>query len=329
MNKTLLKKLLEKYSRGACSPGEIKIIESWLSTIENNKLNSGRINEDQELALVKLNVNKYLNAKGQKSQPKLSFLYVAASLVALAGCLGWFFLKPKPVVIAYKRPQTERYIKNGFVIIKTPKGIRQNVNLPDGSRITMDAATSLRYPVRFKNHVRPVYLEEGQALFNVAKDRESPFTVYTRKFATTALGTAFNIRNYAVENKISISLIHGKIRIDDLRALKKKTAPQILFPHQQLVLYRPSGTVTQSAFKDTAPVLSWTTGILYFKDAGASEVFNTIDNSFNVQIINKSSHLNWSYTGVFQNQSLSDVLKTICLTEGITYTINKQTITLN
>ena len=329
MDKALLKKLLEKYSQDACSPEEAAVIESWLAAIKNDGLNLEKHPADEDLLRVKNNINNYITPDNQKANTKFTFLSMAASIVLIAGILGWLFLKPLPAIKVNESPVTRRYTKNGLVYIETSKGVRQEVDLPDGSRVTMDAATRFHYPLKFNDHVRPVYLDEGQALFNVAKNPKSPFTVYTKKFATTALGTAFNIRNYAIENKVSISLIHGRIRIDDLQSPRQKTPAMFLSPHQQLVLYKPTETLSKTEFKEDTPVLSWTTGILYFKDAGAAEVLNTIDNKFNVLIVNRSSHLNWSYTGVFKNESLTDVLKTICLTEGITYTINKQTITLN
>ena len=200
--------------------------------------------------------------------------------------------------------------------------------MPDGSLVMLNASSRLHFPLKFTNHKRPVYLDEGEAFFEVAKDKTSPFTVYTTKFATTALGTAFNIRSYAKEHKISISLIHGKIKVDDLRPSATYTATKILLPHQQIVFNKTSGILLKTDFKDALPITDWKDGVLSFQDATADEVINAIQNRFNVVIDNKSNRLNWSYTGVFVNEPLNDVLKTVCLTEGITCAINKNNITL-
>ena len=318
---------------GICSAEEKEIIEQWLAETENNKAIA--YDEDfiaEQLVINKSKIDGRLKTAAIKPISKYNWLAVAASalfVISISTIIYASYLKRHPEQESAHQPHVEKEVINGWVYIKTSKGITDQVKLPDGSIITLDAASIIRYPQKFTNHKRPVYLDEGEALFEVAKDKTSPFTVYTNKFATTALGTAFNIRSYAREHKVSISLIHGKIRIEDLHPAHKTNTPNILLPHEQIVLNKLSGNLVKSSFKDETPVIAWKSGVLNFSNASMDEVINTIENRFNVTITNNSKRTDWSYTGDFKDEQLADILKIVSLTEGISYTINKNSIIIN
>ncbi len=317
-----------------CTETEGQLIEDWLSTLmEADEVHLDNAFIEDQLKAVKNQVDVEIVAIpviGHRRNYR--WLAVAASVTvvcASAAIWGIHVKKHAGDGLAQQKGISSR-VSNGWVYVQTQKGITDKIKLTDGSLITLDASSTLRYPVKFSNHKRPIYLDEGEALFEVAKDKTSPFTVYTPKFATTALGTAFNIRSYAKENKVSISLLHGKIKVEDLHPARKSESPKILLPHQQVVLNKQSGILFKNSFVDETPIISWKDGVLSFRDATMDQVLNSIENRFNVVIKNNSSRLSWSYTGTFTAQSLNDVLKTVCLTEGISsYTIVNNNITLN
>jgi transmembrane sensor len=329
------KNLLEKYRQGTCTEAELKLIEDWLETIKHES--QEHFTEDfvdEQLVITKNRIDERVGVRSMAPRRKYNgWFAIAASLlvfVAVSVAIRTLHLKKQAGLQVANLPGVEQHIINGWVYVQTQKGITNHIKLSDGSFITLNASSSLRYPVKFVNHKRPIYLDEGEALFEVAKDKTSPFTVYTNKFATTALGTAFNIRSYAKEHKVSISLIHGKIRVDDLHPAAKTAATKILLPYQQIVLNKISGHLVKSDFKDETPITSWKDGVLSFQDATMDEVLNAIENKFNVVIKNNSNRTNWSYTGTFKDEPLYDVLKTVCLTEGISCRIsNNNNITLN
>jgi ferric-dicitrate binding protein FerR (iron transport regulator) len=329
-----IKALLDRYRRGECTVAESELIERWLSTIRNNpdaQLDDGFINN--QLNLVKSRVDDVIGASPVIGRRwNYSRWAIAASLLILCASAAIWIARSRRSTAAVSENEASiaQYTRNGWVYVQTKKGVTDHIKLPDGSLVTLDASSMLRYPVKFVNHKRPVYLDEGEGLFEVAKDKTSPFTVYTPKFATTALGTAFNIRSYAREHKVSISLLHGKIKVEDLHPAHKTGNLRILLPHQQVVLDKQSGLMKSSDFADETPITSWKDGVLSFKDANADEVINSIENRYNVVITNKSRRTAWSYTGTFRDQSLEDVLRTLCLTEGISCTItNNKNVTLN
>lgn len=329
-----IEELLERYQQGQCAPGEVLLIEEWLAGIKNEGL--ARLNDDiidEQLEIIKSRIDGKIQIQTVTvKRNDIGWLKIAASVLIIASCaigIRALYLKRSLRKDLVAQPAIAQHISNGWVYVETGKATRNSIKLPDGSQVTLNASSRLRYPVKFTNHKRPVYLDEGEALFEVAKDKSSPFTVYTSKFVTTALGTAFNIRSYANEHKVSISLIHGKIRVDDLHPASKTDGSKILLPHQQIVLNKISGRLIKSDFKDEIPITSWKDGVLAFQDATMDEVVNSIENRFNVVIETHSTHTNWSYTGTFKQESLNDVLKIVCMTEGLTYTIENNKITLN
>jgi len=326
--------LLEKYKQGTCTAAESKLIEDWLETIKNDS--EEHFTEsfvDEQLIITKNGIDERVVVRPLMPHRKYNgWFAIAASLLvfmAIFVAIKVLHAKKQAGIQLANLPGVEQHTINGWVYVQTQKGITDQIKLSDGSFITLNASSSLRYPLKFINHKRPIYLDEGEALFEVAKDKTSPFTVYTNKFATTALGTAFNIRSYAREHKVSISLIHGKIRVDDLHPGQRSINEKILMPHQQVVLNKLSGRLIKSDFKDETPITSWKDGVLAFQDATMDEVLNSIENKFNVVIKNNSSRTNWSYTGTFKDEPLNDILKTVCLTEGISCRINNTYITLN
>jgi transmembrane sensor len=307
------------------------IVEQWLDQYSGTgtQLDDNAIEEH-------LWRNKQVISSAIQNAPSVKWgrwLQVAAAVVltSAAAVLFWIAQNQTPdKQEAVKRNSINvvRQLKNGWWYIRTPKGKSYTDTLADGSIIAMNAGSRLHFPADFPASKRPVYLDEGEALFKVAKNKARPFTVYTPGFSTTALGTEFNIRTYHKEQRVAVSLLHGKILVKDLR--RSATAPEthILMPHQQLIAASVQSKAIQSAFNNEDDIVGWQSGLLSFKDADATEVINQMENRFDVTIINKSAKTHWSYTGAFRKESLAEVLRTITLTEGINYTIHNQTVTL-
>lgn len=320
--------LLEKYQKGTCSVTEVNLIEDWLATVANKHEHITDDFIEGQLNITKSTIVSIISTPAIVHKQRYVWFSVAASVLIFVSA-SIFSIKNNQANKATVPQGISKHIIHGMVYIEIPKGLTYPIKLPDGSLITLNALSRLHYPVKFSNHNRLVYLDEGEALFDVAKDKTRPFTVFTTKFATTALGTSFNIRTYSNEHKVLISLIHGKIRVEDLQSGRRVGTSRLLLTHQQIVLNRLSGIVKKTNFRDETPITSWKDGILSFQDASMDQVINAIQNKYNITIKNNSSHTNWSYTGSFNNESLNDVLKTVCLTEGINCVVNKNSIVLN
>lgn len=318
MDNNKARKLLEKYQLDLCNEEEVRLVEKWFAELNNSTYSDMPESElDENLNVIK---GKIYEQIGKNSRPRIriiSWISVAASLIILLSIsLSFFRWKTKEqnnkISLVTKDKVLEKNA-GGWVIITTGRGVTKKITLSDGSNVVLNASSKIRYPLKFSGSKRPVYLEEGEAFFSVAKDKTKPFTVYTSKFATTALGTAFNIRAYQEENNVSISLLHGKVKIDDLAKKGKENTSKILMPHQQLVLNKQSKVVIKQNFSEESNIVGWKDGVLAFNNSSATEVINNIENHYDVVIDNQSSHTNWNYTGAFKNESLKEVLETTWL----------------
>ncbi|RAJ87712.1 ferric-dicitrate binding protein FerR (iron transport regulator) [Chitinophaga dinghuensis] len=341
MDTEQIKILLERYNQGTCSPEEADIIEKWFENI--NRQQSIVMEEDAlnlQLDEVKLLINEQIApapavtiapvAKVRKMKP---WYTVAAAAVILAA--GIFVYRnightantdTPPHIAANHTKKATRIIRNGFVEVSTPYGLTESFKLEDGSGICMNAGTRIRYPEHFSNNVRNIYLEEGEAVFEVAQNPNSSFVVYSGDLATTALGTAFNIRSYAHEDKITVALINGKVKVARTNNSKEST---ILMPSEQLNYNRVSLSMIKTSFSNPEAIIGWKKGILVFKNANFDDFATAIRNRFGVTVINHSDKTEWEYNGTFkQGEDLKEVMDVISDLKSIKYTIKNDTVYL-
>ncbi|UOE51334.1 FecR domain-containing protein [Mucilaginibacter sp. SMC90] len=161
-----------------------------------------------------------------------------------------------------------------FNTIETPRGGKYEIELPDGTKVWLNAASSLRYPVSFAGQSREVELT-GEAYFEVAKDKTRPFTVSASNQKVTVLGTHFNINAYKDEPRIATTLLEGSVKVSygENHAL--------LAPGQQSSLTEGKLTVTET---DTYVATAWKDGKLAFMRTDLKTVLRQISRWYNVDI---------------------------------------------
>lgn len=120
----------------------------------------------------------------------------------------------------------------------------ESVSLPDGTKVQMGPGSRLTYPARFSGKTREIILD-GQAFFDVAKNREKPFIVHTEDISVEALGTAFELFSYDMENKIEAILLNGKIKISVADKKTNKTEEYIVSPDEKILMDRQTGKITK------------------------------------------------------------------------------------
>ncbi|SFE14262.1 FecR family protein [Chitinophaga sp. CF118] len=325
-----IKKILERYNEGKCTSEESRLIEQWFEGI--NQQHTTQINEN-ELLTELTDIGQQLTNHIQRSQKRtLRPWYYMAAAVAMLVAAGASFLLLRNRPAAHTGDQelqlmalkNSKVISNGYMIVTIAKGDTAHLTLEDGSTVILNAASKLRYPVHFTGGHRDLYLEEGEAFFNVAPQPGSIFTVHAGNTSTTALGTSFNIRAYTHEQKITVALLTGKAKVI---TAQQKQEPLILSSSEQVRYDCKSLELVKTTFEQEDPI-GWQQGTLIFKDATYDEVRAGIENMYNVTIINQSDKKTWTYTGNFRKESLRNVMETICLTESLSFTIKKDTVLL-
>ena len=171
--------------------------------------------------------------------------------------------------------------------------------MSDGTKVWINAGSTLKYPAKFAADSRTVYAS-GEIYLEVAKDAERPFYVVVDGITVKVLGTSFNIRAYADENETKVTLLEGKI------AAQINDKEYTLTPGKQLKCDKTFGG-TSVRTVDPAEIVSWTRGYYIFKKARLQEVANTLKNWYGVNIMLSSGASDIIYTGVVNKEEKLEV----------------------
>ncbi len=172
--------------------------------------------------------------------------------------------------------------------------------ISDGTKVWMNAASSLRYPVKFAADSRTIYVS-GEVYLEVAKDTCRPFSVVTDGMRIEVLGTCFNVRAYPHEQETRITLAEGRVAA---RVGEKKYT---LIPGNQLSLEESSEKINIRSV-DVDEVLSWKRGFYVFKKCNLAEVASTLQCWYDVEIVLKGEvAARTTYTGVVNKEETIEV----------------------
>lgn len=158
--------------------------------------------------------------------------------------------------------------------IETPAGGQYQVILPDGSKVWLNSASSLRYPVRFTGNERKVEIS-GEAYFEVAHNNKMPFRVINSNQTVEVLGTHFNIMAYPDESSTNTTLLEGSVKII------KENKSKIISPGQQT---RVKNGNIDVASVDVTQAIAWKEGYFMFKNEDIQSIMRQISRWYNLEV---------------------------------------------
>jgi len=207
--------------------------------------------------------------------------------------------------------------------IVVPKGQINQVFLADGTRIWVNSGTRLIVPSAFTSAERIVKLN-GEAYFEVAKDKKHPFRVEMNGQQIEVLGTSFNVRAYENSNKIETTLENGQIQ------LRTENQTTVLKPGYQSVFNKATKNIS---IKKVDPVIScsWKNGRFEFQNENLTEVFKVVERWYDVEITADERYFSgMHFSGVIKrNKDVKHFLEMLNLTIPIKYVINADKITVS
>ena len=215
--------------------------------------------------------------------------------------------------------------KLSYNTIETPVGGQYQVILSDGTRVWLNAASSLKYPTQFAANERKVELT-GEGYFEVAKSRSKLFKVITDKQEIEVLGTHFNVNAYTDENAITTTLLEGSVKI--AAHLKNQPAQQsaILKPGQQSILGN-TGLAVQNVNVDD--VVAWKNGYFSFNEDFES-IMRKLSRWYNIEVVYKiDKDPDLMFGGkISRSKSINSVLNIIETTGNVHFKIEGRRITV-
>ena len=208
-----------------------------------------------------------------------------------------------------------------FHVLEVPRGGEYFMTLEDGTRVWLNAATRLKYPVVFTGGIRKVFLK-GEAYFEVVHDTTRPFIVETEQANIRVLGTSFDVCAYKEEGKMWMTLEEGMVEVESADKEKKIK----MFPGEQICLEDGRGMKKYKV--ETALFTSWRIGRLVFKDIRLEDLMRNVARWYDVEVVFRRENLkDIVFTGdVKKYEDLNEVLEMIELTSEARFTIEGQSI---
>lgn len=198
-------------------------------------------------------------------------------------------------------------------------GTFSELELPDGSKVWLNAGSSLMYPDKFSSDNRIVHLI-GEAYFEVQSDESIPFLVSTPYLTVKATGTKFNVRAEKDFRTPSVTLIEGKVAVQKACPDNSDGLIARLKPHEHMTYDTLSGNFNIQT-GDPYKHFAWKDGKLVFRNDNISEVARRISLQYNVDIEIRGDEIKkYRYRATFENEPLSELLRLLKISSPIDYT---------
>lgn len=288
MSESEISELLQKYDEGSTTLDEEERICSFM-LLHPTHLRAPWFVGTRHLLEQKSTLT-YLAFQAKRSGTvswyKNKFFRIAASVVVVCA-VGI-------MILLNKDPKTITVISAGVI---------QEITLPDGSVATLNKNATLRYPSSF-GHSREVWLDDGEAFFDVEKDPDSPFIVYAGETATRVTGTSFNVRKSTYSTEVAV--LSGQVVFE---AAKVKSG-SLTLTKGMMGEYNTSANELKERRDFDSNDLAWKTHRLEFKDEPLESVVETLERYFQIRVETEDSTLlGCRFRGIFEEAKLDEIIQ--------------------
>lgn len=218
-----------------------------------------------------------------------------------------------------------------YNMLSTPRGGQYKLVLPDGSKVWLNAASSIRYPTVFADKERRVEIT-GEAYFEIAslsypqipgggRAGKIPFKVIVPGGQIDVLGTHFNVNAYSDEEAVKTTLLEGKVKVTG------NEQPVVLNPGEQARMKDNSTEVVKNV--DTEEIVGWTNGMFIFRDQRIEDIMKQISRWYDVEIHYAGKPVQEGFNGTIpRNVPVSKVLRLLELTTLVHFKIDGKKVTV-
>ncbi|MCC5929029.1 MAG: FecR family protein [Cyclobacteriaceae bacterium] len=282
--------------------------------------------ENQEKAVqsmtpvVEINSASALSKKSSKTRMAIPTWLSVAAVITLAFTISFLWLrfeqKKNPAMLAGEvQPKLIQRV-NGYEH-------RPRFFLSDGTEVILNGGSAISYYEHFSEDKREVFLE-GEAYFNVVKDVNRPFYISTDQLNISVLGTEFNVRAHKNRDQV-VAVAEGAVEV----ALMNDNNTEIkvtLLPGKG-VFVKEGQKVLNEITIDYSEHFGWKEGKVMLRKADRKEVFSRLEELYGVEFkfLNQNQR-KWSYTGLFVNQSLENILNSISFAMDFEYKIENKVV---
>lgn len=208
-----------------------------------------------------------------------------------------------------------------FNTMSTPRGGQYQLRLPDGSKVWLNASSSITYPTVFTSNERVVELA-GEAYFEVAKNPDMPFKVKVAGLSVNVLGTHFNVMAYDDEESVKTTLLEGAVQV------ARGDAGALLKPGQEATV-RNTDEKIKIAAADVEQATAWKNGMFLFNKTDIKSIMRQLSRWYDFEVSYEMSFENRNFSGMISRKTpLVQVLNMLQMTKDVKFTIQGRTVTV-
>jgi ferric-dicitrate binding protein FerR (iron transport regulator) len=235
-----------------------------------------------------------------RSSSQYVFRLAVFVLLILGGAIG--------TAVYFKQLQQKRELafQSTFQEFCTQKGERSTVVLSDGTRIHLNSATTVRFPVLFAKEKREILLD-GEGYFEVAHNESSPFIVRTANANIRVVGTMFNVTSYSEDNKTQVVVSEGQVAFAGTQQ-----QDVVLLHRNQMSRVIKGGLPTTAEVIRTDKYLAWLKNQMVFENVTFAEVIKQLSRKYDVVFeVHDQVLLNRHIVATYSNESLSQIIRSL------------------
>ncbi len=322
--------LINKFISSNCSPEEEEIILNWYKNVGKKRRldlpeEQLRLIEDRLISRILTKIQKReKEALSRSSRYSLYRVAAAILILAIVGAGAFLFNFNQNDLVEPVKTTRVAHTDELIRIRNSDKAVRHIV-LNDGSQVTLQPQSEIRYPSVFNTKQREVHLT-GEAFFEIKKSSDQPFLVFANQVVTKVLGTSFSIKAYQNESEITVSVRSGKVAVyaqsgDNQKEIREEV---ILTPNQQAIYNKERKHVSKQLVLEPHLVLPKPTLFdMKYDEAPVIKIFQVLEENYGVDIVYDESVLSeCSLTTLMNNEGLFERIKIICEAIGAEYEVN-------
>ena len=303
--------LLFKYIEGNCNDNEKIAITIWLDSDPQNMKEYFNLRKLHDISIWQ-QIPKYYQNSTPKMSPYARFktsiyfeVIKTAAILLIAFFVSHNFFQDNKLI-------SKMAMQNVYV----PAGQRSQVTLGDGTKVWLNANSTLEFPNQFYGSTREVSLD-GEGYFEVTTNKAKPFIVKTEKYNIKVWGTKFNLMAYAHQGMFETSLLEGSVEV-----LKPDSIKGVFIKPNEKI-YLSGNSLIKSPIENQNHFL-WKEGIISFNNANFAEMAKELELYFDLKIIiNNEKILNYRCTGKFRTKDGVDhILKVLQLSNKFSFKID-------
>ncbi|RKR82864.1 FecR family protein [Mucilaginibacter gracilis] len=298
-----IENLFKKYLTVQCTPDEIKELYRLIGNKENEEIFSYLVaeqlskdsleplhseKEDRAVNKVKSVLLSEIRAQiPAKSKSRYKIPNTWLKIAAL-----WLVVGSATMFLLF-RHFSDKYnseIKQHTQQLVTKNGQRKFIQLFDGTKVWLYPSSTIKFSDQLVNGYREVMLD-GEAFFEVAKDKAHPFIIHSGRMQTEVVGTSFNVKSYSKQNIYNVTVVTGIVKVSMLSAKKEKLSEVILKPKQQAIYNSVQATLADKSISTVDAVIKKKDGILSYDGMPVPEVVVDFRRYYNqsIELQNKSA----------------------------------------